>query len=364
MSKARRLSRNDERLLYSLSGGVCAYPGCTQQLVLEDTTKTVSIGDIAHVIPYGRRGPRADHRIRVGLSEKEVDSYKNTILLCKNHHAIVDKNPEKYPPELLYQWKRERENQIRQMTDRKTSVCLIHKAMGPPLDAVKTAADLNLTFVGLVPVQIQLDEQSCIEWNRAMDNNVAAFRELMTLREEMRGEVVTVLPLSPIPMLIHLGALVTDTIPVEILQYSRDTGLWVRENPQGTGEQMGMQVALKEANADVLVVSVSITGTVDRSDIAEVVPCTYDHLEMALASVGTEKVLYREDIISCKKQFRNHVEAALDRKRYTEIHLFYAGPAGLAVELGRCISHNRWPPVHTYHYCARRSPRYERAITI
>lgn len=365
MSKPRRLSKNDERLLWSLSGGYCAFQGCTQVLVFEDARKTVSLGDVAHVIAHSEGGPRGSERTFRELDEEWIDSYENTILLCKNHHSQVDQNPDAYPPELLYQWKREREDRIRNLRDRKNAVCLVHKIKGPPMDVIKAAEDLNLSFVGLVSLQESIDDQSAIDWDWARDINVKKYEELMELRTDHAGEVISILALSPIPMLIHLGSLITDTIPAEILQYDRDRGLWVRNcTDLSRRDEVKLEKAFYPGEGTVLAVSFAVTGAIDRGDIAGVLSTDYDLLELRLPTVGTNRVLYRDDVLSCKRQFRDNVEVSLRAKAYQDIHLFYAGPAGLAVEIGRCINVNTWPPVHTYDYQRRGTPRYQLAITL
>ncbi|MBY0037452.1 hypothetical protein H7U08_12935 [Bacillus cereus] len=46
------------------------------------------------------------------------------------------------------------------------------------------------------------------------------------------------------------------------------------------------------------------------------------------------------------------------------MHLFYAGPAGLAIEIGRGINLNIWSEVCLYQYNNRMSPNYQYALSI
>lgn len=366
MSTARNLSRNDERLLWSLSGGYCACPSCNCILVFEDAKKPVSIGEVAHVIAHSRSGPRGEERLSGEVPEDEIDSYKNTILLCRNCHRRVDQNPEHYTADLLFQWKRDHENRVKSLKDRKNAICLFHKTKGPPIDSIKAGEDLSLNFIGLVSLQEQIDNQPRIDWTRAVAINRMKYQELMKLRNDRNGDTVVVLALSPIPMLIHLGSLITDTIPVEIIQFDRDSGAWVREKPDVNGYNSlpTLKSAYTPAQATCLAVSFSVTSPIDRSDINAVMRSDYDLLELTLPETGMNRVLYRDAILTCKRQLRRRIETVLNTRRYDSIHLFYAGPAGLAVEIGRCINTNTLPRVHTYHYRVRETPRYELAITI
>lgn len=64
-----------------------------------------SIGEQAHIVAETESGPRG-HSI---LSEDERNSYDNLILLCPNHHTIIDKDPSEYPIEKLHRIKSQHE---------------------------------------------------------------------------------------------------------------------------------------------------------------------------------------------------------------------------------------------------------------
>ena len=73
--------------------------------MVEPGTSPAIIGEICHIYALSPNGPRGQG----GLTEKELNSIDNLILLCRNHHAVVDGQPETYTAELLKQWKEEHE---------------------------------------------------------------------------------------------------------------------------------------------------------------------------------------------------------------------------------------------------------------
>ena len=75
------------------SGGRCAFPACRIPLTTVDpqTAEIVVLGHVAHIVAQKDRGPRGDP----SLSPHERDKYENLILLCTNHHQLVD-NPANY----------------------------------------------------------------------------------------------------------------------------------------------------------------------------------------------------------------------------------------------------------------------------
>ena len=106
----RRYSTQTRRVLDIQSLNQCAFPECTNILV-EPATGKASPGvtaDTCHIHAISPGGPRW----KEGLTVEELNSTDNLILLCKNHHAVVDLQPEVYTAELLKQWKSDHEAKV------------------------------------------------------------------------------------------------------------------------------------------------------------------------------------------------------------------------------------------------------------
>ena len=98
------------RILDIRSLNQCAFPGCTSILVEPGIGEAgpAVVADTCHI--HARRP--GGKRWKEGLTEEELNSIDNLILLCKNHHAIVDSQPEFYTAERLRRWKSEHEAKI------------------------------------------------------------------------------------------------------------------------------------------------------------------------------------------------------------------------------------------------------------
>lgn len=68
----------------------------------------VVIGEVAHIHSYEDDGPRADVRMRLA----ERNSYPNLLLMCPNHHTLIDKQPTTYTAKMLKEWKYETEKRV------------------------------------------------------------------------------------------------------------------------------------------------------------------------------------------------------------------------------------------------------------
>jgi tetratricopeptide (TPR) repeat protein len=103
-SGARRPPAPDCNLLWASSRGVCAHPECDRPLITFDGGRWTTLGEIAHIRAHSREGPRFDV-----TWTGSVDSYDNCLLLCRDHHRLVDSNADAYPVETLLEWKRQHE---------------------------------------------------------------------------------------------------------------------------------------------------------------------------------------------------------------------------------------------------------------
>ena len=104
------ISTHTKRLLWSRSGGYCQNPTCDHEFfTFFQDGDIVSLGELAHVIGQSERGPRG----KSSLETEKRNEHQNIILLCPTCHRLVDKKPEQFPTETLYEWKRSHEEKIR-----------------------------------------------------------------------------------------------------------------------------------------------------------------------------------------------------------------------------------------------------------
>ena len=106
----RNYSPKTLKLLFALSGNQCAHPECTNTLIEPATEKSDALvtAHICHIYAITTDGPRE----KSGLTEKELNSPENLILLCRNHHAVVDGQYETYPAYILKEWKQTHESEM------------------------------------------------------------------------------------------------------------------------------------------------------------------------------------------------------------------------------------------------------------
>jgi hypothetical protein len=95
-------TERDVKKLFALSLNQCAFPDCISPIFgLSDEM----VGEICHIKARNPNGPRYDP----SQSEVGRHAFENLVLLCRNHHKIIDDDPEKYSVDLLKRFKREHE---------------------------------------------------------------------------------------------------------------------------------------------------------------------------------------------------------------------------------------------------------------
>lgn len=78
----------EQRKVLQRSGNVCAFPECRRELTAPatDDDPLATLGEIAHIVgekPTAARGGSP-------LSLRERNSYPNLVLMCENHHKVID----------------------------------------------------------------------------------------------------------------------------------------------------------------------------------------------------------------------------------------------------------------------------------
>ena len=98
--------------LWAVSGGRCEM---CNRLLYEDSTFGVegNFGEMAHIHAVSDNGPRNKR----GMTSEEKNNIENLMLLCSEHHHMVDTKPEEFGDGLLKSKKKNHEERIRRVTD-------------------------------------------------------------------------------------------------------------------------------------------------------------------------------------------------------------------------------------------------------
>lgn len=105
------------KLLWSNASGRCSFINCQEKLTVEQASHSAphTLGEMAHIKGKNKGSNRYDEN----QTDEQRDDYENLILLCPNHHTLIDKreNEEIYTVDVLLNMKIDHEASISRRLD-------------------------------------------------------------------------------------------------------------------------------------------------------------------------------------------------------------------------------------------------------
>ena len=97
------------RMLCANAAGRCQFEGCNKPVFFDGLTlREFNKSNVAHIVSSSSSGPRGD----VLRSHQLSDKLCNLMLLCPDHHKLIDDFPNSYPEADLLEMKRKHEEAI------------------------------------------------------------------------------------------------------------------------------------------------------------------------------------------------------------------------------------------------------------
>lgn len=119
------ISPRNQRLVAQPSGNRCAFPNCRKVLLAPATgrSRAVFLGELAHIRGENPGSARYD----AGMTEKERNQAENLILLCLEHHTLIDGQPEQYSVETLCTMKADHEAWVNERLSEASTTLTFHE---------------------------------------------------------------------------------------------------------------------------------------------------------------------------------------------------------------------------------------------
>lgn len=104
-----KIKEIDQKILWSRAAGRCSKPDCRRKLTFDKAEESGSItfGQMCHIV-----GEKNTEKSPRGISKLPLEvrnEYSNLILLCTNHHELIDKDSNSWPVEILHKMKTDHE---------------------------------------------------------------------------------------------------------------------------------------------------------------------------------------------------------------------------------------------------------------
>ena len=341
-----KITTKNQNLLWAISGGRCEYEGCNRILHTDILTKKrYNSAYIAHIVADQPDGPRGD----IVRSKPLCDNISNLMLLCHEHHNLIDKVDVKgHPESRLLVMKQQHEERIRRVTDiapnMSSEIILYGANIGvnnSPLSYQSANEALLYDYYPAsdYPIELGLKNAPFTDgtdayWVTEETNLSAQFNLKIKPRlMQCNTDHYSVFAIAPQPLLIKFGVLLNDLNNVKVYQKHREPSTWKWQETSPDIEYILREPADK-TKIPVLVFSLSATVTYDR--IQKTLGDSTSIWEITISGTPNNDFLKTEALLS---NFRRTVRHVFDKIKshhgYTELHIFPAMPVSASVELGR-----------------------------
>lgn len=267
----RHIKKEVENELWARAAGRCQFNGCNRILYKSPVTQErVNISEKAHIYSFSENGPRGWGPFK--KNPKDLNEIRNLMLMCHDCHKTIDQDIDgsKYYGSLLRQWKNEHEQRIITLTgitaNRKSHVIFYESNIGEQRSPLQQEDAMEAMFPDRYPVS---DNPVCLSMSCSHEDRITEFwktesehlkrvfnQKILPLIENDSVKHFSLFSLAPIPLLIQLGALFTDKIPVDTYQPIREPKGWHWQDfPEGF--DFIIKTPKEKSGEPVLIISLS-----------------------------------------------------------------------------------------------------------
>ncbi len=368
------MKKRDIHKLIADSGGRCNFPGCGEKVIYEYEDGTfVKIVEFCHIIGESTGGPRG-HPKESELMKKDPE---NIILLCANHHKIIDNNVDEYPVDTLKQMKANHTQWVNERLDGlKEAVwtLILHSGNvtgtgAPNLDKELISKDFYGTHIIEETEELVFDEfltktKNWIEFKKIQEEWWEGFKN-----QQEKPKKYVICSINFIPLVIQLGYLIHNTNTFDLYQYHSDENTWkwkLLKEEEATQEFFNEELPEdKDTSITEIALSISITGIVIEDDIFEVLGNDIKIFTISVDNPDRTWLKYKEQLLEFQKKYTRLIDSIVQLyPTLKKIHLFYTGPTPMAFIIGSYINPTIHPEFILYNYFRKDSPKYSRAFEI
>jgi hypothetical protein len=320
------------------------------------TQQDGTFAEQAHIVAFKQDGPRGAE----GQRPTDINALENLMLVCLECHELIDGRPQDYPRSLLERLKRDHEERIRRLTelgpDRKTSTIVLSMPIGGHRVAIKPEQVFDaVTAQHRYPFERDgtVIDLGALVGAPESETYIAQGRELIDRHLDRvfapggpaeRAGHLSVFALGPIPLLVHLGARLSNKVAAELFQRHRDTEDW---NWKTEGDPAAYRVVRsqdKGPNAPIALV-LALSGAIPLDALPAGIRQNSNIYTVTLEGIDPNLAFLRQkgDLDRFRLAFQNALATiASEHGLRSEIDLIPAVPAPVAVLCGR----ERLPKVH------------------
>lgn len=329
--------------LWAVSGGRCEM---CNRILYQDLVYGVggNFGEMAHIHAVSEGGPRH----KTGMTREEKNNIENLMLLCEEHHHMIDSRPEDFGEGLLLQKKKDHENRIRMVTEIPAEQSCRIVSFFSNIDQHQIYSSDRLLreavlFSKMVPMQEPTIDLSSQSYSKCVPSKEIIQQRAKELEQKFHNwfdaaikskDCVGIFALAPQSLLIKLGTLINDQYNVIAFQCHRTGHKWawpiISESINYT-----FSPAKKGTDKDKVALVIDLSAPVLDDRIISVLgeESTIFHLTIANPCRSFVKsVKVQDDFVEVFRMAMEHLKNLRPMPQF--IHLFPVMPNSLAIRAG------------------------------
>jgi hypothetical protein len=355
--------------VWTEAAGRCQFRGCNKPLWFNELTlNQTNFSELAHIIGASNIGPRGGNQ-----SALLVKDPSNIMLVCARCHKEIDDSilSLKYNEAELLSMKKEHIERIRFLLDqpsKRTRPLILNCHFGKTNTLISERSILNAILPDYPDkpapewynVKFKLANRTKkIEWDYAFD---LIEKEIEVVNRSIANgglQHLSIFGLAPQPILMYLGMLLGNKIPIKVFEPKRmsdQDNMWNWEQEDGINIQYSTEKILSGSSKDVILL-IALSDYIDEDK--------YKALNLNEASIykifidtPVQGFLKKESdkfgFISECRHLLNLIQSEVGNE--CKIHVLPAMPASLAVEFGRLIQPTKDPEIIVYEYIPNSNP--------
>jgi len=297
----------------------------------------------AHIHAVGTTGPR--HRDE--MTQDEINQIDNLMLLCEEHHHLIDTKPEDYSGKFLCAKKEEHESRVRRVTDIQEEASCKMVSFFSNVDKVDVYGD-TIAFKRAVirdkmypkqdePIVLHMGAPTryiASKENIELKANELAYQVHLAFEGIKKEERIAIFSLAPQPLLFKLGMLLCDQLDTHVFQYHREGDKWAWPEDNTSVVEYVTKNTHYSSN-DVVALVIDLSAEIVDARITCVLgdDCSIYHL--TIAEPNRDFVLNKRIQSGFVRVFRKVLEEIKNaHPKARRIHLFPAMPQSLAICAG------------------------------
>jgi hypothetical protein len=339
----------------------------TDRTLIVDATEydpIVVIGEIAHGAASSDRGPRAKSQ----MSNKERNHYNNLILLCQNCHARFDGQPNTYSEERWREIKAAHEAWVRaSLPERgksRTGWTTLGLQGDHPIDLATADEALSPDFIAGTPQRLQVPTDAS-DW-KAVDATIAGRAKELLADGDAFDQRLAVFPLAPVSACLALGYHLTNRPHVRLFQYHSDELTWAWPRRSAPAPDVAVSgLDREDRSCRTVALLFHLSAVVTDAAIAGLGLSLERRVDFRVPQPSTAWLQHPEQVKWVGFEARWAFERAVQLFPQAEAwHVFYAGPAPVAVVVGQQVNPTMCPRVQLYEYRHKETPQYRARILL